>query len=416
MHLISPVPDETFACPRCDQEMLVEGFWLPGMHVCAKTVCQKCGGRFFSHLRVHFVGGPVHFDRETLALVSTDAGWFDHSIRNGAQRVIDRDPVIRIEQIRPLKRPVIVSLVDYLYGHCFHRLYKTAELLDADPPADILIVAPRFMEWLIPDGVAEIWIVDIKPSEALAMFPALASRYQARLFDLPPAHVAGMWAPGVFDMTRFTRVPPISGRTEGVFERPVLTFSWRDDRFWTWRGREISGPAAGEEQAALFVELCEALRVEMPGLDVAVTGYGLIGRFPDWIADMRATERTDVIERGWVERYARSHATMGVYGSNMLLPMARSAGCVQLVTTTYIHALNHAVEYIDRRFTASQALGQIFSIPTSCSLSDIATVTMTAIQRGTRSLSYGAARRPTADWIWKRTHDFRLRDAEGNLR
>ncbi len=412
---LSPVPAANFNCPLCGKPMATQGYWLPGMHVCAKTACALCVRQFYSILPIHFGNhSEVHFDRETMTVVKAEGHWYAKSLPREA-RVIERDPVLRIERRRPILKPVYLTVVDYLYGHCFHRIYKSLQLLDAQPPADILMVVPTYMEWLVPDNVAELWVVDIPPAEGRALFPALAIRLAERLDQLPPCDVADMWAPGPVDISRFTRVEPLNQRTPGAFGRPVLTFSWRDDRHWTYRGGELAGAEAALQQAQLFVRLCEVLRDRLPDLDVAVTGYGEIGKFPSWIEDMRITRRTDACERGWVERYARSHATMGVYGSNMLLPMAHSGGAIQLVTPKYMHVINHATEFIDHRFSASLALGQIFTIPTSASLSDVATYTMATLQRAARTLANRHGVKNPARWVFEDFPFFKLRDANGAL-
>jgi len=39
----------------------------------------------------------------------------------------------------------------------------------------------------------------------------------------------------------------------------------------------------------------------------------------------------DDIERSWCETYAKSQVVIGVHGSNMLLPTAHAAGCVEIL-------------------------------------------------------------------------------------
>jgi hypothetical protein len=57
--------------------------------------------------------------------------------------------------------------------------------------------------------------------------------------------------------------------------------------------------------------------------DIAVAGIGTTGRFPPWIKDLRTGGNvTENIERTWCQRYAASHAVIGIHGSNMLLPSA----------------------------------------------------------------------------------------------
>src|SRR5690606_29651126 len=56
-------------------------------------------------------------------------------------------------------------------------------------------------------------------------------------------------------------------------------------------------------------------------------------------------------ERRWCEIYARSHVVIGIHGSNMLLPTAFAAGCVEILPAfrTYNIAQDLSVRYNDRR-------------------------------------------------------------------
>src|SRR5690606_29940319 len=68
-----------------------------------------------------------------------------------------------------------------------------------------------------------------------------------------------------------------------------------------------------------------------PTLDFGVVGLGQPGDFPAWIKDMRSTSINDELEQKWCQQYAASHITIGVHGSNMLLPSAHAGSVINLM-------------------------------------------------------------------------------------
>ena len=58
-----------------------------------------------------------------------------------------------------------------------------------------------------------------------------------------------------------------------------------------------------------------------------------------------------MIETAWCNVYSRSHVVIGIHGSNMLLPTALAAGCVEILPTERYGNMvqDIAVRYRDRR-------------------------------------------------------------------
>jgi hypothetical protein len=150
-----------------------------------------------------------------------------------------------------------------------------------------------------------------------------------------------------FDIERFTRVAPFALETFAERAKsPAVTFIWREDRLWESGNtmnaanfaklKRLFGSVENRiaEQTRKIVGLAECLRSEFPQVDFAVAGLGETGDFPAWIADLRLTKLNAEAERKWCERYASSHAVLGVHGSNMLLPSAHAGSVIELLDET----------------------------------------------------------------------------------
>jgi hypothetical protein len=73
------------------------------------------------------------------------------------------------------------------------------------------------------------------------------------------------------------------------------------------------------------------VRKAIPNCDFFLTGLGRTGSFDRIGIDERRIKLDASTEREWCAIYARSHVVIGVHGSNMLLPTALSAGCVEIL-------------------------------------------------------------------------------------
>jgi hypothetical protein len=151
-----------------------------------------------------------------------------------------------------------------------------------------------------------------------------------------------------FDIERFTGVAPFPAERYGErVEHAVVTFVLRDDRAWgcdpedpSCRGLRglvrsalarvpgVSTPR--ERQHGRVARFGEALRTRWQDLDLAVAGVGEPGGLPGWISDLRRPRPSPADERAACARYAASHVVLGVHGSNMLLPSAHAAACIEI--------------------------------------------------------------------------------------
>jgi hypothetical protein len=250
-----------------------------------------------------------------------------------------------VEERRPLRRPLLLNCLDLLYGHALLKLLNAQHHLEHDAGFDLVVLVPRYLRWLVPDGVAAVWTVDVPLRRGGLWSDWLAGEVARRLepageawlsLAVPHPH------PSAFRIERFTGVAPFAlDAWHAPGRRPTVTYVWRDDRGWSsdgaGRGALLSrvlrrpGGAEGESQAQRVTALAGSLRGRFPALDFGVVGLGEAGGLPDWMADLRTPAPDAATERAWCARYADSHVVVGVHGSNMLLPSAHAGAVVELV-------------------------------------------------------------------------------------
>jgi hypothetical protein len=349
-----PDPLAYHACPRCGGELHVDGWHIVGMRNLADLTCPKCGCRCIGDLPaghglyvpslLELPSGVVH------ALYGGD--WFAEWLARGFQARSSRSLPIAVDGKAEGREVVVLNCLDVLYGHALLKVLNAQAYLDGiDPkPKPLLLLIQSSLRWLVPDGVAEVWSVDLPLRDGLEWNDWFDERIHERLASFDRVWLAHAYAhphPTRFSIDRFTRIVPFP--TDEWEERArlaqVVTFIWREDRIWSLTEPEVPRPLSGIRhrlrrlaplagvmaQRRRVIRLAERLRTDLDRLDFAVVGLGTTGAFPRWIRDMRLTRLDAGDERRWCERYAASHVVVGVHGSNMLLPSAHAAAAVDLM-------------------------------------------------------------------------------------
>lgn len=352
---LHPVADADHECPYCRVRLHALGWHVPGMRALADLRCPACGRAYYGDLAAgQALYTPMLLEKESGTVhdahgVEWFAGWLRESYARRADVPVPFD--VR-EQRKITRHVVLLNCLDTLYGHSLLKLLNAQYHLDRRPEVDLVVMVPACLAWMVPDGVAQVWVVGLPLRRGTEWNEWLAREIRRRVeafARVSLSHALSHPRPDEVDIERFTRVRPFPlGEWDARLRRPTVTYIWRDDRPWrapsgamppTRRGGRLkrlidSRPGPGERQAALISELAEALRRELPALDFAVAGLAGGGAgegLPGWIGDLRRASPGADVEREWCERYAASHVVLGVHGSNMLLPSAHAGGVVELI-------------------------------------------------------------------------------------
>ncbi len=338
------------ACPHCGAELLTDYFLIPGMRNLAGLHCLSCGGAYYGDLPAgQALFTPALLERKTGEVFgSEDARWFADWLADSYRQRTNEPLGFETRKFSEVKNKVILlNCLDVLYGHSLLKLLNAQFYLDHKPDFSLIIIVPSFLEWLLPEGIAEAWIVELPLRRGIEWNDWLAREIAERLESFAEVFLSTAFShphADDFDIERFTRVKPFALENFGEsLNRPVVTFIWREDRLWEAENnpkdesfgkikRLFKATENGlAEQTRKIVELAECLRTRFPQIDFAVAGLGKTGDFPAWIKDLRLTKLDAEAERNWCARYAASHAVVGVHGSNLLLPSAHAACVIELI-------------------------------------------------------------------------------------
>ena len=378
-----PAPQDRFACPCASADLTVSGFHLPGMVPFVRAHCSACGHNFLAHLHVGFCSShDFIIDLESGAIHSTvPARWYRDFLVTAVRTMNDAPaPVQRLTRRPPGDDVLLLNCLDPVYGHYLHRLFSLDAYRRHGFKGSVIAIVPRLLAWLVPDDVDELWIVDTSLRKCNLGNQAVAAMADELMGRATRLRYASMAYGYDLDVARYTGIEPFAVRDHDSVSPPRLTVNWREDRCWTLGGKRMDDSAAVADQLRLYRMLLDALRKEAPDLDVAVTGYGRAGTFQPWVQDMRIVEHDTEAERNWAKRYSESHLSIGIHGSNMILPSALSLGAMELVTTRFWPHILVTWEWVNR-MRASEALARFRQVPASTPVSDIASIALMQLRR-----------------------------------
>lgn len=312
--------------------------------------CPQCESEFYGDLPAgQGLYTPILLDKKSGAVYGDDnAAWFSGWLADSYEQRTKESLRFEARKFSEVKdKVVLLNCLDVLYGHSLLKLLNAQHYIDRQPDAGLIVIIPPFLEWLLPDGIAEAWIVDLPLRRGTEWNDWLAREIGERLESFSEVFLSVAFShphSEDFVIERFTRVSPFPLKNFGKNRKnPVVTFIWREDRLWETANTSVStrfekikqhlgiSPKRINEQTKKVIIFAECLRGEFPSLDFAVAGLGEANDLPDWISDLRLTKLNDKTERAWCERYAKSHIVVGVHGSNMLLPSAHAGGVIELI-------------------------------------------------------------------------------------
>jgi len=335
---IKPSINHISNCPRTGEALKPKEILWQGILVCVKSYSNDAVPEIIDVLRVgHGLHTFIQVDLEKKEIFSGDsrmAEWLGKPLLYSLQNPRLEKLEITKEIFKECKRVIILNCIDYLYGHSLLKLLNAQRHLDKDTEYGLIVITPKFLRWMVPKGVAEIWTVPISLKNGFNYYPSFSEFIDTNTERFDEIYVSKAHShPSQFDITRFTGVPKHNFEEKEV----KITFVWREDRllinyflFRVLRNLNCQWIAL-LLQNLIIQQVFKKIRSEIPNTKFAVAGLGTKTKFPKWIKDYRVNNFNEKIEREICSLYAESRLVIGLHGSNMLLPSGHAGMTIDLI-------------------------------------------------------------------------------------
>lgn len=324
-------------CPQSGTILKPKSILWPGMHVCAVCDAQGSKTEIIDDLKVgHSRNNPSQIDLEKGLVFGKDEAkeWLGNQLLKSLQYPNREEIEISKEVFKPCQQVIILNCIDYLYGHSLLKLLNAQRHLEQQPDYGLVVIVPKFLRWLVPDGVAEVWTVGISLKNGRCYYPSFDEFVREECSRFEKIYLSEAYShPSQFDISKFTRVPRHNFDTEDF----RITFVWREDRLWCSMLLFRFLRKFKLIERALFLQnwkvrkLLSGIREKVPSAKFAIAGLGRKTQFPEWIEDFRVDRYNEKTEKEACQLYSESRIVIGVHGSNMLLPSGQAGMSIDLM-------------------------------------------------------------------------------------
>jgi hypothetical protein len=205
---------------------------------------------------------------------------------------------------------------------------------------------PENCGWLVPDYIAEVWLVDIKLPQINLRLDSLRTFIEETANQYDTLKVLPLYTHldhSRVALEQFIRESPF--QLADFYQRPYcITFIWREDRYWLrskpeqWLSLVSIKFSLGWtrkwfiwRQVKAMSKVAQIIRRSIDDVSIKVVGLGTSGKLPASVEDQRQSTTDSQVERQWCKLYSESHLVIGIHGSNMLIPTALAAGFIELI-------------------------------------------------------------------------------------
>ena len=326
---LHPKADFHETCPADGDNLKIKSTVIPGMWCMAETVCPACETEYYVNLPVaHAIENQHFINAKTGEIVKLNrSNWLTKTLKQSFSEPVFKEVVPIVHKFWDADRIIIINCLDFLYGHCLLKLLNAQRYLDNYPDLGCCVLVPKQLVHLVPDGVAEIWEFPVSIKEGINWYPSLQNWIEEQISQRAECYLSRAYShPSnkVYDLDRFVRnLPDISDAIAPY--QPIIMWSHREDRLW---GKSL------QHQQRNIQKLYQRLSEVFPDLAFVLVGFGKKMKIEETggkVIDLR-TDQFDV-ERDqlWMAYMSAADCTVGVHGSNMLLPSGLAKSSVELV-------------------------------------------------------------------------------------
>jgi hypothetical protein len=327
--VLTPREARDHDCPRCDGTIVFRGIRLVGWRLLHEGTCDGCGHEFVRDL-------PTGHGLVYPSLIDTTEGagwgqWFERDVIDALRTPDDGPASLKVERRAEVGEAVFLNCLDFVYGHAVHKLLNAQRHLDDPDGPSLVLMVPAALASLVPEGAAEVWMVDEPFQRLRGWIRALEADVLRELARFDRCLLSTCYPhphPSTWDIERFTGL--LEGERLG---KPSIVMSVREDRLWGGSERRHR-----RNLSALWRRIADAF----PEAAAAVIGVSRLDLVPDGVLDLRAAAPDATVERRWLNLMRGADLAVGVHGSNMLLPSALAAATVELVPKNRHANVTHA--------------------------------------------------------------------------
>ena len=275
---------------------------------------------------------------------------------------------ISVQRNYEAREVIILNCLDSCYGHALDKLFNAQRHLEHSPEIGLIMIVHPSMNCLIPNGVAETWVVNASFSDFEKRIKGFDHFVKSKIATYEKVFLSKASMHLDYSQLRiqdFVKKKPFA--FEKLGSKPItVTLILREDRFWLrskfskllyficikYKIIRYLNWVFSALQNRNVRSLAYELKKYIKGVQISAYGIGTPGKLSSSIIDLRENYtdyRTHEEER--YAAYAISQMVIGIHGSSMILPTALAGSFISLLPE---HKIAHFSEDYIPRYANSQ--------------------------------------------------------------
>tara|TARA_B110001452_G_scaffold157073_1_gene130720 strand:- start:1184 stop:2452 length:1269 start_codon:yes stop_codon:yes gene_type:complete len=295
---------------------------------------------------------PLQFNKSSRKIIEGELNFFNKNLYENyykPKELLKSD--FKLEIVPRNEKCLLVNLLDSCYGHSLLKLFNLIKIHQKfQDDFDIIVIVPESLEYLIPKDKFTICTIKIS-------YYNLTSCY-----DLDPILEKVKKKYISFDCATTSTYEQYTNKNDLIKfflnnlknnKQNNIIFYYRSDRYRKWNGRF---------QGRNITKLYQFLKPYFSS-DVKFIILGELDnyKFPSWIVDKRVEKYSNEVDIDYNQEFSKSALTIGLLGSNLVLPSLLSLSTLHLVPNHKRHnALEDSVPLIDSTFNTWYSNLQVF--------------------------------------------------------
>lgn len=293
---------------------------------------------------------PVSFREDGKEFVYKNASriWLAQPLYNTMFQNDEVKADFSVDKIGEKKKVIILNCLDSCYGHCLDKLFNAQRHLEEHKDYGLILIIHPSMKSLVPEGVSEIWEVDISfvdINNRIQGFDAFIKTEMKRFSEVHLSKAKMYLDYSKIDISTFARCKPFS-EEESTQKVIQLTLILREDRFWLkniWiQYLYLASIKFGLKrylnwvfvvvQNRNFRKVAKRLKQQTDKIVIKAVGLGKSGKLGGYVEDLRESKEDYLKNESCRDQiYAQSHIIIGVHGSHLLIPTALASSFISIL-------------------------------------------------------------------------------------
>ena len=346
---VKPLVNLPCTCPDCGcKNPEVKRFFFQGMHSMVESECGCCEAYYYHTLPIFYdesfsIGISKKTEKVRYALkADTLAKPLILSLR--AQEKYT--PQVLKIIYKEYKEVIILNCLDIDYNNIVSKILNAWHYLKMNSVQGLIMIIPSCMMWMVPEGIAEVWIIEARIFRLNKYIYSLDEFYQKEEARFEKIYLGKtIIHPDLknIPLELFLKKNKFDFSQAGV--KPFqITFFLSEDRFWlTNKADQFLFQLATRFNLMRYLKsyfcfkqnrncsvFADKISKVIKNISITATGTGKTGKLGKNVLDERRLLSKEDPMQYWTGIYSESDLSIGLHGDDMIIPKALAGNFIEI--------------------------------------------------------------------------------------